>query len=111
MSRNSNGVDFLCGKIVKIRELPGGGLMVFTRDDSVLVGPGQEVVVKKITIGRRRMIILRDGIILGLFGRPRIRLLGMVLRGALITEEVIECYLPMYPKPERTFKKLSNRRW
>lgn len=106
-----NGVDLLCGKIVKIQELPGGSLMVFTRNDSVLVGPGQETVVKRISVGLRRMIILRDGAVLGLFGRPRIRLHGMVVRGALITKEVIECYLPMYPKPERTFKKLSNRRW
>lgn len=105
MSRNSNSIDFLCGKVVKMIELPSGGLMVFTRDDSVFVGPNQKAVVKRISVGKRRMIILRDGVVLGLFGRPRIRLLGMVLRGALITQEVIECYLPMYPTPERTFPK------
>lgn len=94
-----NGIDFLCGKVVEILEGDRNGSMrVFTRYDEVWIAPGQEEAKNRIVVGRRRMIVLKNGRILGIFGRPRIRLLQMINRGARITEEVIECSFPMYPK-------------
>lgn len=93
-----NGIDFLCGKVIKVRKCPDGSMKVTTRNDEVTIVAGQDEVKTKVVEGRRRMIVLRNGVILGIFGRPRIRLLNMILRGAPITEEVIECSLPMWPK-------------
>ena len=98
MSSNGKGIDFLCGKIVEVRLRVSGSVAVFTRDDMVMVAPGQRKAISKIIKGRRRMLILHDGVVIGIFGRPRIRLHNMILRGAPITEEVIECSGPMYPK-------------
>lgn len=98
MSHYPNGIDLLCGKVVRVRYLPSGAAMVFTRFDEVVVDAGQEEAIRMISEGRRRMIVLRNGFVLGIFGRPRIRLLQMIQRGALITSEVIECSFPMYPK-------------
>lgn len=104
-----NGIDFLCGKVAKVQRLPNGWTRIYSRFDDVSIAPGQEDCLNKITEGHRRMIVLRNGVVLGVFGRPRIRLLQMIQRGASITEEVIECSLPMWPKPQR-FKERTERK-
>jgi hypothetical protein len=106
---DGNGIDFLCGKVTDIRRSRSGGLIVYTLFDQVTIAPGQDEAIWKIEVGRRRMIVLREGIILGLYGRPRIRLLQMILRGTPITQEIIECSFPMYPKSERSLPSRNRK--
>jgi hypothetical protein len=101
MSSSENGIDFLCGKIRGVRQQPNGGTLVWTVNDEVIVAQNQPEAVKRIVVGKRRMVVLRDGVVLGIFCRPRIRLLDRIRLGEMITQEVIECSFPMYPKSEK----------
>lgn len=58
---------------------------------------------------KTRMVIVRNDLIIAVFGRPRIKLLRMLEHGVNITQDLIDCFSPMYPKPEQVFRTIY--RW
>lgn len=63
----------------------------------------------KISPGKKRMVIAKEGKIIAVFGRPRIKLLRMLERGADLNQDLIDCFSPMYPKPEKVFR--TTQKW
>lgn len=85
------------------------GLIELKRGGSLRVSP-DDPGLAKIQAGKRRMIIVKDGKIIAVFGRPRIKLLRMLEQGAAVTQDFIDCFSPMYPKPEQIFRTTYKRR-
>lgn len=79
----------------------GGGSLEVSPND-----PG----LAKIKAGTRRMIIVKDGRIIAVFGRPRIKLLRMLEQNIEVTQDFIDCFGPMYPKPEKIFRTTYKSR-
>ncbi len=111
----NNEVTFLCGKV-----MPGStGLLslgIIQLKNRDVKGLAVQVQVKPndpglayIAPNNTRMVIARNGLIVAVFGRPRIKLLRMLERGANITQDLIDCFSPMYPKPEKIFR--TTRKW
>ena len=107
MSSDNQGIRFLCGKISRREDCLPRGEIRLRNGESLRVDQsdkGLHVIVP----GKRRMVIVKDGEIIAVFGRPRIKLLRMLERGATITQDLIDCYSPMYPKPETYLASLAR---
>lgn len=79
------------------------GLIELKRGGSLRVSP-DDPGLAKIQAGKMRMIIVKDGRIIAVFGRPRVKLLRMLEQGVAVTQDFIDCFSPMYPKPEKVFR-------
>ena len=91
-------ISFLCGLIPR-----GSGNLLGQGHILLKSGQGIKVIstdpgLRYVKPGRRRMVVAKDGEILAVYGRPRIRLLRTLERGGVITAEVLECSHPMYLK-------------
>jgi hypothetical protein len=105
-------VSFLCGKIERDpRYNLVRGIIMFTYGEHLRVLP-DDPGLSYIKAGKRRMVVVKDETIVAVFGKPRIKLLGMLERGAKVTQDLLDCYQPMYPKPEKSFKvPRTTYRW
>ena len=92
----SEEVSFLCGVIEKGSEgnLARGSIRLRNREHIEV--PPNDPGLGYIKPGRPRMGVSKDGVIWAVYNRPKVKLLRMLERGALITEEVLEVYQPRY---------------
>ncbi len=107
-------VTFLCGVVNKNPGLLSLGIIRLqiefgSREVHEIEVSQNDPGLKSVIAGRRRMVIARNGKIIAVFGRPRIRLLSMIADGVAVTDEVIESFGPMYPKPDKVLR--TTRKW
>lgn len=105
----NNEVTFLCGRVMpdSLNLLSRGVIRLNNYDVN-----GEVIQIRVqlddaglayIVPNKTRMVIARNDLIIAVFGRPRIKLLRMLERGANITQDLIDCFSPMYPKPEQIY--------
>ena len=102
MSTHGKYATYLCGTVQPHSEAElARGVVLLKGNNSVrfFVSPDDPGLVK-VVAGRRRLVVVEcvdlKCEILAVYGRPRIRLIRLLERGCHVTEEVLECYLPMY---------------
>ena len=100
MNTAQQNITFLCGVIDPRDSLYREsnikkGIIYLRRYGKITVQPS-DPGLRYVISGRCRMIVVREGAIWTIYGRPRIKLLRMLERGIYITEEILEMYSPMY---------------
>jgi hypothetical protein len=109
MTGLQNGFAFICGRI---RSDSGDSLragIIRLRNGQRLEVDSHDPGLAYLKAGRIRMVVARGGKIIAVFGRPRIKLLLMLGNGVSVTQDLIDCYSPMYPRPEKIFR--STMKW
>lgn len=105
----NNEVTFLCGRVMpdSLNLLSRGVIRLNNCDVN---GEVIQIWVQLDDAGlayivpnKTRMVIARNDLIIAVFGRPRIKLLRMLEHGVNITQDLIDCFSPMYPKPEQIY--------
>lgn len=93
MDGESNALSHLAGVIGGVRAgkiflMNGGGSLSVSSND-----PGISHIRQS---GRFQMIVARDGIIVAIYGRPRMKLLQKLGAGIPVTDEELWLYRPRY---------------
>ncbi len=91
----SNNITFLCGVTENWPDRLANGMIALRNGEMLKVSPN-DPGLSHVLSGRRRMIIVKGGVIWAVYSRPRIKLLRKLERGDFVTAEVLELYSPRY---------------